>query len=126
MQKSNESLITDSTKYLPKSDNRFFYEWPFMEHQCYIILTTATSSKLNRKTHSKKTIIEDFVRDSESFVNKLNLSSFFKIQQLKEENIITLIDLYFSLSDSRYPSENYEISFDKGFRVKKILQSFIY
>lgn len=119
LKNNNKSLVTNSTGYLPKSDNRLFYECPIMEHQCYITLTTRVSSKLNRKTHCKETIVKDFIRDSESFINKLNLSSFFKIQQLKEEEIVTLLNLYFSLSDSSYPSENYEISFDNGFRVRE-------
>lgn len=117
--KENSTLpVTDSTRYLPKSDNKFFYESPILRHECYLILSFSQS--INNKTSLKEKEMEHFIKCSNSFVNKLNLSEFFNIKQLKEEGIIDLLKSYFSLSNSSslYEDEDYEISFDKEFRVK--------
>jgi conjugation system TraG family ATPase len=113
--------VTTSTKYLPRSDNKFFYESPILKHECYLILTYDPSALKNTKKSSlKKEQIEYFIKSSNSFVNKLNLSSFFTIKQLKELEIINLLNSYFTLSSAKsiHEEEDYEISFDKGFRVK--------
>ena len=118
--------VTESTKYLPRSDNKFFYESPILKHECYLILTyPGMKSKNKSKDFSKGDEINKFIKASKSFINKLRLSEFFSIKQLEEKEIIHLLNSYFSLSSSSLseeeediPSEDYEISFDKGFRVK--------
>jgi conjugation system TraG family ATPase len=113
--------ITSSTKYLPRSDNKFFYESPILKHECYLILTYDPSALRNtKKSTFKKEQIEYFIKSSNSFVNKLNLSSFFTTKQLNEIEITNLLNSYFSLSSAKssHEEEDYEISFEKGFRVK--------
>lgn len=118
----NKIPVTVSTEYLPRSDNKFFYESSILKHECYIILTysklNATNTK--KKQSSKEKEIINFIKSCESFINKLNLSSFFEIKQLEEDEIIKLLNTYFSLSSSEsfQEDEDYEISFDKEFRVK--------
>ena len=117
----NTTPVTSSTKYLPRSDNKFFYESPILKHECYLILTYDPAVLKNKKrTSLKKEQIEYFIKSSNSFINKLNLSSFFVIKQLNEIEIINLLNSYFSLSSTKsfHEEEDYEISFDKGFRVK--------
>lgn len=117
--KINSTLpVTDSTKYLSRSDNKFFYESPILRHECYIILSYSQMN--NNKALLKKNEIDHFMKCSNSFINKLNLSDFFKIKQLKEQEIIDLLKSYFSLSNSSsfHEDEDYEISFDKEFCVK--------
>ncbi len=111
--------VTDSTKYLPRSDNKFFYESPILKHECYLILSY-NQKRNNKKTSLKKEEIEHFIKCSSSFINKLNLSDFFEIKQLQEKEIIDLLNSYFSLSNSTsyHEEEDYELSFDKGFQVK--------
>lgn len=113
--------VTTSSKYLPRSDNKFFYEKPILKHECYLILTYDESSFENKKNTSlKKAEIEHFLKSSNSFVNKLNLSDFFTVKRLNEIEIIDLLNSYFSLSSTQsfHEKEDYEISFDKGFRIK--------
>lgn len=118
--KENSTLpVTDSTRYLPRSDNKFFYESPILRHECYLILSFSQSD--NNKASLKDKEMEHFIKCSNSFINKLNLSDFFNAKQLKEEEIIDLLKSYFSLSSSssfHEEDEDYEISFDKEFRVK--------
>ncbi len=116
--KSTES-VTTSTKYLARSDNKFFYESAILKHECYLILTyTLSNSKNKRNSIKKSDEIKNFISGATSFINKLSLSDFFKTKKLKEKEIVNLLDTYFSLSNLRLPEENYEISFDKEFRVK--------
>ncbi len=112
--------ITTSSEYLPKSDNAFFYESPILNHECYLVLTyVVQNSKNNKKKSSKEKEIKNFIKSSKSFTNKLNLSDFFEIKKLEEKEILNLLNSYFSLSSLKLnEKEDYEISFDKGFRIK--------
>lgn len=117
----NKTPVTTSTEYLPRSDNKFFYESSILKHECYLILTYTKLDIKNtkKKQSSKENEIKNFIKNSNSFVGKLNLSNFFEVKQLNENEIINLINTYFSLSDSEsFKEENYEISFEKEFRVK--------
>ena len=117
--KKNTESVTTSTKYLARSDNKFFYESAILKHECYLILTYTLSNSKNKKNSIKKAYeIKNFISSAASFINKLNLSDFFKTKKLEEKEIVDLLDTYFSLSNLRLPEESYEISFDKEFRVK--------
>lgn len=118
--KNNIDPVTTSTKYLPRSDNKFFYESSILKHECYLILTYVLSSSKNKKNSVKKANeIENFISGCTSFINKLNLSDFFKTEKLDEKKIVDLLDTYFNLSDLRLQDEKYEISFGKEFQVKE-------
>jgi conjugation system TraG family ATPase len=117
----NKSPITTSTEYLPRSDNKFFYESPILKHECYLILTynRLNTSNTRKKQSLKEKEIINFIKSSESFVNKLNFSSFFEVKRLNEHEIIALLNTYFSLSNlESFEEEDYEISFEKEFRIK--------
>ncbi|MCX2681925.1 TraG family conjugative transposon ATPase [Galbibacter sp. EGI 63066] len=118
--KNNTEPVSTSTKYLSKSDNTFFYETPVLEHKCYFILTHPKINSKNKVSETrKKNKIEQFIKLSKAFINKLTLSEYFNIRQLNEGEIIALMQSYFSLSNQGLGrDEEYEISFDKGFRVK--------
>ncbi|WP_166923424.1 TraG family conjugative transposon ATPase [Flavobacterium poyangense] len=117
----NKIPVTTAAEYLPRSDNKFFYESAILKHECYLILTYSrlNISNTKKKESSKEREIKAFIKSAESFVNKLNFSSFFEVKRLDENEIIDLLNTYFSLCTTElFEEEDYEISFDKEFRIK--------
>lgn len=117
----NSEPLSDSTDYLPRSDNQFFFESSILKHECYLLLTynrlPITNTK--KKLSSKERLISNFTKNAESFATKLNLSNFFEVKRLDENEIINLLNSYFTLTNSAsFKEEDYEISFEKEFRVK--------
>jgi conjugation system TraG family ATPase len=117
--------------FLSRSSERFFNERPYLDHECYIMLT---KKPLNRKISSsifsnllRRTIVpeetlqpkhlNDFLNHVGQFERILSDSGFMKLSRLKNDELIAVIEKYMNL---QIPGENFilrDIEFDNKLKV---------
>ncbi|MGC4038724.1 MAG: TraG family conjugative transposon ATPase [Chitinophagaceae bacterium] len=127
----------EDQSFLARSSERFFHERPYLDHQCYILLTKKPSgrkpassivSNLLRRSivpdeTLKPQLLQDFLDSSGQFERILQDSGLVKLYRLKDEALTGhhyscgLIERYLNLqaSDSNYLLR--DIDFSNGIRV---------
>jgi len=112
---SESKHVADFTKedksFLTRSSERFFNERPYLDHQCYIMLTkkpanrkvsTSLFSNLVKRTIVPEEILlpkhlHDFLNHVGQFERILSDSGFMKLKRLKDAELIKLIQKYLNL-----------------------------
>ena len=109
--KYKADFIKDDNSFLTRNSERFFNERPYLNHECYIMLTKKPA---NRKTSSsvfssllKKSIVPeetlqpkhfcDFMNHVGQFEKIISDSGFITLKLLKDEELVNLIIQYLSL-----------------------------
>jgi conjugation system TraG family ATPase len=127
----------DDKSFLSRSSERFFNERPYLEHQCYIMLTkkpagrklgsSLFSNLLRRSIVPEETLkpqlLQDFLDSSGQFEKILEDSGFIKLRRLTNEELsgsqsyCGLVERYLNLQ----PNENnfllQDITFNDGIQV---------
>ena len=102
------TFIKEDNSFLSRSSDRFFNERPFLDHQCYILLTKKPA---NRKVSSsvfssllRRTIVpeetlkpkhyHDFMNHVGQFEKILSDSGFISMQRLPDAELVNLIVQY--------------------------------
>ncbi len=116
-----DTAIAKGEDFLSKSDNRFFYEKPILSHDCYLIITKDSKNKVsitnNSRLYSKYlNEIADFVKLVEASISFLEKEEYFTVEKLNDEEIISLIGKYFSLSNKGETTLK-DLFFDKKLQV---------
>ncbi len=100
-----EDAIASPDTILSRSDNQFFYEKPTLSHECYLILTKNSKNKVSLSSNPK--LYQELIKEFEEFVKIVSATmsfltneSYFSVQRLNSDEIITLLGTYFSLSKS--------------------------
>ncbi|MDJ1493693.1 TraG family conjugative transposon ATPase [Cytophagaceae bacterium DM2B3-1] len=127
---------TDNS-FLSHSSERFFNERPFLEHQCYIMLTKKPAG---RKTSSslfsnlirssivpqevlKPQMLQDFLDNAGQFKRILEDSGFVKLKRLTEQELVSqqskmgLVEQYCYLSTQTSSPIYKDIHFEEGIQV---------
>lgn len=127
----------DDKSFLTRSSERFFNERPYLDHQCYIMLTkkpagrkppTSLFSNLLRRSivpeeTLKPQLLQDFLDAAGQFERILMDSGFIKLKRLKNEelsgsgNYCGLIERYMNLQPTETNFLLRDISFADGIRV---------
>jgi conjugation system TraG family ATPase len=111
--KYKASFITEGNSFLSRSSERFFNERPYLNHECYILLT---KKPVNRKQSSsvlssllRKTIVpeetikpkhyHDFMNPVGQFQKILSDSGFVTMKQLDDAALVDLILHYLNLNN---------------------------
>jgi len=142
--KYEADFTKDDTSFLSRSSERFFNERPFLDHNCYIILTKKTAGR--KKSSSlfssliRNSLVEtdllrpeffqDFLDAAGQFKRILEDSGFVTLERFKREDLISrsrklgLIERYCFLTESDHEFIYKDISFkdelkagDKHFRI---------
>lgn len=97
--------IAEGTNILSRSDNKFYFEKPTMIHECYIVFTKDSKSKINignNKSKYEKYLegITEFINDVEISVSFLSKEEYFQVERLNDDRILEFIGKYFSLSST--------------------------
>lgn len=95
--------ITDGDDLLSKSDNKFFYEKPTLNHECYLIITRdskkrsviSTSQKMYEKYLEG---IGKFISRVERSVSFLTKEEYFSVEKLNNDQILEVVGKYFTLA----------------------------
>ncbi|MDX5421852.1 MAG: TraG family conjugative transposon ATPase [Hymenobacteraceae bacterium] len=126
-----------STSFLSRSSDRFFHERPFLQHDCFILLTrkangrkTASSlfSNLLRPTivpaeTLQPQLLQDFLDSVGQFRHILEESGFVRLTRLTEQDLLSqhrrigLVERYCALSEGEQDFLLKDISFADGIRV---------
>lgn len=106
--------INEADEFLPKSDNAFYYESPLISHFCYITITMPFS-EMNKKTKSQK--IKDFEKACDASMDELNLSEYFEVKRLNNNEISEYVEQYFKLGQKN--EALFEISEKGNFKVNE-------
>jgi len=127
----------DDKSFLTRSSERFFNERPYLDHQCYIMLTkkpsgrkppTSLFSNLLRRSivpeeTLKPQLLQDFLDAAGQFERILMDSGFVKLKRLKNEELsgsgsyCGLIERYMNLQPTESNFLLRDISFADGIRV---------
>jgi conjugation system TraG family ATPase len=105
------SFIKEDTSFLTKSSERFFNERPYLDHECYIILTkkpagrkqssSIFSSLLRRSIVPEETLqpkhYQDFMNHIGQFEKILTDSGFISMNRLSDNELADLVVKYLSL-----------------------------
>jgi conjugation system TraG family ATPase len=127
--KFKADFIKEDSSFLTRSSERFFNEWPYLNHECYIMLTKKPA---NRKTASsvfssllKKSIIpeetlqpkhyHDFMNPVGQFEKILSDSGFISLKRLKDEELVNLIIQYLNLQNDGVTIR--DIEFKDDFKI---------
>lgn len=123
--------------FLSRASDRFFFERPFLEHRCYILLTKKPS---NRKTASslfnnlirptlvpdqtvKPQLLQDFLDKASQFSRILSDSGFAKIKRMRANELysepgkVGLIEQYLCLSEDNSTPVLRDIELKDGIRI---------
>ncbi len=109
--KHEADFTKDDKSFLTRSSERFFNERPYLQHQCYIMLTKKPA---NRKVSTslfsnliKRTIVpedtlkpkhfHDFLNHVGQFERILSDSGFMRLKRLKDAQLLPLIQKYLNL-----------------------------
>jgi conjugation system TraG family ATPase len=109
--KYQPNFINEDTSFLTRSSERFFNERPYLDHQCYILLTKKPAyRKLSSSVFSsllRKTIVPeetlnpkhyyDFMNHAGQFEKILTDSDFISMQRLQDGELVNLIVQYLNL-----------------------------
>jgi conjugation system TraG family ATPase len=105
----------EDKSFLTRSSERFFNERPYLDHECYIMLTkkpfnrkTATSlfSNLVKRTIVPSEILKpkffhDFLNHVGQFERILSDSGFMQLTKLKDDGLVLLIEKYLNLQTGK-------------------------
>lgn len=108
------SFVTEDTSFLTRSSERFFNERPYLDHECYIILTkkpagrkqssSIFSSLLRRSIVPEETLqpkhYQDFMNHIGQFEKILTDSGFISMDRLSDNELADLVVNYLSLQTS--------------------------
>ena len=111
--KYKPAFTKEDTSFLSRSSERFFHERPYLEHQCYILLTkkpsnrklsTSVFSSLLRKTNVPEETINpkhyhDFMNHVGQFQKILSDSGFVTLKELGDDALVDLILQYLNLGN---------------------------
>jgi conjugation system TraG family ATPase len=129
--KHTPNFTSEDQSFLSRSSERFFNERPYLDHECYIMLT---KKPVNRKISSsifsnllRRTIVpeetlqpkhfHDFLNHVGQFGRILSDSGFMKLSKLRNDELIALVEKYLNLHT---PGENFilrDIEFDNQLKV---------
>lgn len=127
----------DDTGFLSLSSERFFNERPFLDHQCYILLTkkpagrkpgsSLFSNLIRRSIVPEETLrpqmLQDFLDSAGQFRRILEDSGFVKLTRLKEADLLSrrrkagLVERYCYLSEKTQNLLCKDMDFKEGIRV---------
>jgi conjugation system TraG family ATPase len=111
--KYKADFIKEDSSFLTRSSERFFNERPYLNHECYIMLTKKPA---NRKISSsvfssllKKSIVpeetlqpkryHEFMNHAGQFERILSDSGFISLKRMKDEELVNLIIQYLNLQN---------------------------
>ncbi len=127
----------DDKSFLSRSSERFFNERPYLEHQCYIMLTkkpagrksgSSLFSNLLRRSivpdeTLKSQLLQDFLDSSGQFERILKDSGFLQLKRLTNEELTGngqycgLVERYMNLQPNEHSFLLHDISFNDGIQV---------
>ncbi len=127
--KYKADFAKEDNSFLSRSSERFFNERPYLNHECYIMLTKKPA---NRKTSSsvfssllKKSIVpeetlqpkhyHDFMNHVGQFEKILSDSGFISLKRLKDEELVNLIIQYLNLQSDGVTIR--DIEFKDDFKI---------
>lgn len=137
----NRKYLPDFTKedtsFLSQSSERFFNERPFLDHQCYILLTkkpvdrkhsTSLFSNLLRRSIVPQQVLspqllQDFLDSAGQFKRIMEDSGFVKLHRLQEKDILSqkrkigIIEQYCSLSEGDNSFLMKDIAFKEDIQI---------
>ncbi|WP_340200113.1 TraG family conjugative transposon ATPase [Ascidiimonas sp. W6] len=98
-----DGAIAKAENILSRSDNQFYYEKPTLSHECYLIISKNARNKVSFSSNPKMyenyiEQFEEFVKLVETTISFLTKESYFDVKQLNSDEIIELLECYFSLS----------------------------
>jgi conjugation system TraG family ATPase len=138
---TESKVAADFTKedlsFLSRSSERFFNERPYLDHQCYILLTKKPSGRksgsslfsnlLRRSIVPEQTLrpqmLQDFLDAAGQFKKILEDSGFVKLRRLTNEelsgsgNHCGLVERYLNLQPDESNALLHDISFEEGIQV---------
>ena len=98
-----KGAIAEAKGILSRSDNQFYYEKPTLKHECYLILTKDSQNSVSLESNPK--LYQNYINDIDDFVKQvassfafLTKEDYFEVKRLKNDQIIELLSVYFSLS----------------------------
>jgi conjugation system TraG family ATPase len=127
----------EDTSFLSKSSERFFNERPYLDHQCYIMLTrkpanrkmgTSLFSNLLRRSivpeeTIKPQLLQDFLDSAGQFERIIKDSGFIQLKRLTDEELsgngqyCGLVERYLNLQANERSFLLHDIEFKDGLRV---------
>lgn len=127
----------DDKSFLSRSSERFFNERPYLEHQCYIMLTkkpagrksgSSLFSNLLRRSivpdeTLKPQLLQDFLDSSGQFERILKDSGFLQLKRLTNDELTGngqycgLVERYMNLQPNEHSFLLHDISFNDGIQV---------
>ncbi|HEU5365447.1 MAG TPA: TraG family conjugative transposon ATPase [Hanamia sp.] len=130
-------LNDGSKSFLSRSSERFFNERPYLDHQCYIMLTKKPANRkigsslfsnlLRRSIVPEETLkpqqLQDFLDSAGQFERILKDSGFVQLRRLKDEDLsgngkyCGLIERYLNLQPNETNFLLKDISFKEGIRI---------
>ncbi len=135
--KYKADFSSGDSSFLTRSSERFFNEWPFLEHSCYIMLTKKPQGRKNSSSlfsslirnklvpeeTLNKQLMQDFIDCTGQFKRILEDSGFVKLSRLKNNSLksesrkIGLVEQYCFLSEEEDSFVFKDIKFDEGLAV---------
>lgn len=113
--------VSTGRHMLSRSDNRFFYEKPTLDHECLLFITKDAKKKINLASTPK--LYEKYMEEVDGFLKTVNTCmSFlekeesFQIQKLDDDGILRALGNYFSLSNEGMGSLK-DMFFDKRLQI---------
>lgn len=123
--------------FLSRASERFFYERPYLDHQCYIMLTkkpagrklgsSLFSNLLRRSIVPEQTLkpqlLQDFLDSAGQFERILNDSGFLELKRLTDTELsgdrkyCGLVERYLNLRPNETSYILHDITFDDGIKV---------
>lgn len=130
-------FVTGNKSFLARSSERFFHERPYLDHQCYIMLTqrpanrrpgTSLLSNLLRRTivpeeTLKPQLLQDFLDSAGQFEQILRDSGFIQLRRLKNEELsgdwayCGLVERYINLQPNERNFLLHDIAFKEGIQI---------
>lgn len=135
--KHRPDFTKEDISFLTRSSERFFNERPFLDHDCYILLTkkpkgrklssSLFSSLLRKSIVPEETLnpqaLQDFIDSTGQFKRILEDSGFVKLKRVKEDELVSrsrklgLIERYCYLSEKDGPLLIGDLAFTDGLQV---------
>ncbi len=135
--KYQADFSTDDKSFLTRSSERFFNERPYLDHQCYIMLT---KKPVNRKAGSslfsnllrrsivpeetlKPQLLQDFLDSTGQFERILKDSGFIQLRRLTDDELsgnrayCGLVERYINLQPNERSFILHDITFNDGIKV---------
>jgi conjugation system TraG family ATPase len=127
----------DDKSFLTRSSERFFNERPYLDHQCYIMLTKKPASRklgsslfstlLRRSIVPEETLkpqlLQDFLDSTGQFERILKDSGFVQLKRLTDEELsgngqyCGLVERYMNLQPNERSFLLHDISFKEGIQI---------